>query len=671
MKMQKFSIFIFIVGLMVALFSACQPDEYELGKVISKEELRYSIVQDTSDPNMIILKSETPGATPLWITPMGRSTRLQDTVRIPFAGEYNFIYGVESAGGFVQADTFKIVITTNNLNYVNDPLWTLLSGGVGNEKTWLLDLDANGVCKYFTGPLYFYGTEDSWETMALYKSGKTADEIKALLGITDTWNWEADWKGNSWIMPAGDYGTMTFSLKGNATVTVDHKMLGRVEQGTYFLDVTNKVLRLTDASPLHDQGRDGAVVDWGNLKLMSLTENTMQLAALRDKALSGEDPCLLVYNFISKDYADNWVPGEQPVPEPQLPDGWKDDVTKIVLKTITWKLSDQNPIDWCNLDGSRMNGWNTPSDYPAWLGTPDPSIYSGFSLTLNSDENTVEFVAPDGTKQNGTFTLDDKGIYTFSGISPNFSIISWATFHLSDNNQLRIMSIEKDGLGNVTGMWVGAKDPVKDEYMAYHLVPSVAGSSNDPVEAMKKAIVKALTGSGTRTFKPDLNWFVDWVSGSPNFTGGWTSSSTFGTDYTSNSWVWNATTAEIASSASLQFTLSGNQIQLTVKQKLYKEHQTTNESGESIWVTDQVIDNFTNSGSVTVNAEDQTLAISIPLIDYSGSPARWLSSTGNEGVWYLVPHGGSTYTNVETNGIWLGYTSKTDETTILHYVVAE
>lgn len=177
MKIHKFSILFIVVGLMVAIFPACQPDEYELGKVISKEELKFSIVQDTIDPNMIILKSETPGATPLWITPMGRSTRVQDTVRIPFAGEYNFIYGVESAGGFVQADTFKIVITTNNLNYVNDPLWTLLSGGVGNEKTWLLDLDENGVSKYFAGPLYFYGTEDSWETMALYKSGKSADEI--------------------------------------------------------------------------------------------------------------------------------------------------------------------------------------------------------------------------------------------------------------------------------------------------------------------------------------------------------------------------------------------------------------------------------------------------------------------------------------------------------------
>ena len=28
------------------------------------------------------------------------------------------------------------------------------------------------------------------------------------------------------------------------------------------------------------------------------------------------------------------------------------------------------------------------------------------------------------------------------------------------------MSIEKDAMGNVTGMWLGAKDPDKPEYMA-------------------------------------------------------------------------------------------------------------------------------------------------------------------------------------------------------------
>jgi glycosyltransferase involved in cell wall biosynthesis len=46
----------------------------------------------------------------------------------------------------------------------------------------------------------------------------------------------------------------------------------------------------------------------------------MQLAALRDPVLSGEGACLLVYNFISKDYKDNWTPGVVAEPEPTLPD---------------------------------------------------------------------------------------------------------------------------------------------------------------------------------------------------------------------------------------------------------------------------------------------------------------------------------------------------------------
>ncbi|HHU57743.1 MAG TPA: hypothetical protein GXZ39_05545, partial [Bacteroidales bacterium] len=122
------------VGAM--LFTACQPDEYELGDLLKKEELKYSITQDASDPNAIVLQAQNPGHQPFWITPMGRSTLAQDTVRIPFEGEYSFVYGVISAGGVVQADTFKLNLTTTNLNYVNDPLWTLLSGGVGEEKTW-------------------------------------------------------------------------------------------------------------------------------------------------------------------------------------------------------------------------------------------------------------------------------------------------------------------------------------------------------------------------------------------------------------------------------------------------------------------------------------------------------------------------------------------------------
>ena len=472
MKTKFFNICFSVLAVMTLLFSACQPEEYELGQMLSKEDLKYSIVQDAEDPNMVILMARNDGYAPFWTTPMGRSTRVNDTVRIPFEGNYDFVYGVVTPGGVIQADTFTLELTTTNLNYVNDPLWTKLTGGVGEEKTWLLDLNADGQSRYFVGPLYFYGTDDSWATVT---EGQTIEG--------DSWNWQADWEGNQWIMPAADYGSMTFSLKGNATVTVNHEVLGRVDNGTYFLDADAKTLSMTDAAPLHDEGRDGQVINWGDIRVMSLTEDAMQLGVIRDEALSGEGPALLVYNYVSKEYYDNWVPEDLPDPEPELPAGWQEDISQVVSTSISWTLSDQNPIDWCNLDGTRMNGWNAPEDYPDWLGTPDPSVYEGFSLTLNSDVNTVEYVAPDGTTETGTYTLDEKGIYTFDGIAPSFSVIGWASFGLTADNQLRIMSIEKDAAGKVTGMWVGAKDPVKPEYMAYHLVPSAGGASNGEPQA--------------------------------------------------------------------------------------------------------------------------------------------------------------------------------------------
>ncbi len=464
MKKNFNKYFTFLVVILA--FAACQPEEYMLGEMISKESLNYSITQNPNDPNMIFLESLTPGVTPLWQTPMGRSTSLVDTVKIPFAGDYEFIYGVESAGGYVQADTFNLSISTNNLLYVDDPMWTMLTGGVGNSKTWLLDLDENGVSKYFAGPLYFYGTDNGW-----LEGGE-----EGCYG-EDCWNWNPDWPGNTWLMPEGDYGTMIFDLIGGANISVDHQMIPSrgSEAGTYFLDADAKTLKITDATPLHDEGRDGQVIDWGDLKVMSITENTLQLAALRDEALSGEGPTLLVYNYISQEYADNWVPEDVPDPEPTLPEGWQDDVSQIVNTTITWKLSETNPIDWANLDGSMMNGWQAPEDYPDWLGTPDISVYGDFSMTMNSADESVVFVTPDGTETSGTYSLDEKGIYSFDVPVPSFTVINWASFAADANNQLRILQIEKDAGGNVIGMWVGAISADKPEYMAYHLVPGSEG----------------------------------------------------------------------------------------------------------------------------------------------------------------------------------------------------
>lgn len=487
MKTKNIKIYTLFIGMVAALF-ACQPDEFSLGSLLTKEDLKYSITQDATDPNMVILESQTPGFTPLWVTPTGRSTKLVDTLRFPFSGDYKFVYGVQSDGGFVQADTFRLSITTNNFDYVTDPLWTMLTGGVGQSKTWVLDLFPQEVApnysKYFVGPQYFWGTGDNWETYHLRSDGVSRDDVNEQYGLSGDdgsgWEWNADWAGNgSWLFggePAQDYGTMTFDLINGPHLIVDHFVSGKQESGTYTFDADAKTLKTTDAFILHPPSIEGQVSDWTDITVMNLTEDVLQLGVIRTEG----DPAKLVFNFISKEYSDNWVAPDLPDPEPALPDGWQEDISQVVSTTITWKLSEENPFDWANLDGSLMNEWQAPEDYPGWLGgTLDPSAYADFSMTMNSADGTVSFVTPDGTTTEGTFSLDEKGIYSFDVPVPSVSLVGWASFSADANNQLRITRIEKDAGGNVTGMWLGAISTDKPEYMTFHFVPQMGGGGNE------------------------------------------------------------------------------------------------------------------------------------------------------------------------------------------------
>ncbi|UII33038.1 hypothetical protein LVD17_04250 [Fulvivirga ulvae] len=452
----KYWFFIMSVGL---IFTACQ-DEYELGEILPVENLQYEITQNPDDPNMIILESLTPNATPLWTTPMGRSTRIKDTVLLPFEGTYKFVYGVQSGGGYVSADTVVLNITTQNLSYVDHPLWSLLTGGgVGHSKTWVLDLNAEGVSKYFSGPQYFFGTDNGWQGECLVEDG-------------DCWSWEPDWQGNQWLADLGDYGEMTFSLEGGAFLTADHKMIPArgQESGTYFLDAGSYRLTTSDVTTLHSPNTDACVTNWGSARIFSLTEDYMQLGFVRSASCDGE--AMLVFNYISKEYSDKWVPADTPDPEPDLPDGWMDDVSSIVDNELTWVLSPETPFNYAGLDGSILYSWSSPASYPDSTGFDEsvPATYEDFSLTFNSADYTVEYVDPDGNTSNGTYTLNDKGFYTFTGVTPSFNIGSVITLHTSTDNQWRILKLEKDQTGAVTGMWVGVRIDGKDQYLAYHLL---------------------------------------------------------------------------------------------------------------------------------------------------------------------------------------------------------
>ena len=254
------------------LYASCTPDKYELGKLANKTDLKFTIAPSSKNPNDIVLTSQTPNADPMWVTPYGQSIRLVDTINVPFPGTYKFVYGAESPGGFTQPDTTSITITSLDQNAVNKPMWISLTGGYGKSKTWVLDLDAAGVSKYFAGSFYFGGTG---------------------------WEWDPAFKDIGWAgVSAGDYGTMTFDLIGDAHFTSDNKMFPDLSgTGKFMLYTATNELATVGAQVLHDKAQGGQVANWNaRMKIKTLDDDHMQLIALKDANN------WLIYNYITLDY---------------------------------------------------------------------------------------------------------------------------------------------------------------------------------------------------------------------------------------------------------------------------------------------------------------------------------------------------------------------------------
>lgn len=462
---RKLYIFALVVSAVMLLW-ACSPDEHEMaGKDVEAgdlvEGLAYSITHDSDNPNIVYLTNMLGSQyTALWEHPQGRSQGDVVTLKMPFAGTYSVTFGVMTRGGIVYGDPTTFTIDDFCSEFVDNELWTYISGGVGNSKKWFLDLDENGVSKYFSGPVYFYGTDDSWATIS---GGETVDG--------DSWSWEADWGSvsgwqfNSYAM---DYGYMEFSLAGGSTVTVVMNDLDKTFSGTYMLDTDNHTIQLTDAELLHDTCNDSQVDSWsGTMKLLSLNESAMQIGVVR-----ASEPCILSFNFISEDYYNSWIPesGDEDV-TPELSDDWQDYVTQITTTALTWKISADTPFDWCNLDGSRKNSFESLSDYPSWC-TP-ASNASDITLTLNSTTSLYSVTLPDGTEVSGSFTLSSDGVYTFdSGLSSCLIGSDYIYFSADDDNQLRLMSYEVNSSNTVSDIWLGVKEYNASgslyQYLAYH-----------------------------------------------------------------------------------------------------------------------------------------------------------------------------------------------------------
>lgn len=471
---------------------SCSEDTYSLPSPdITSEQLvegvAFSVEHDAQNPNIIHLKSLMPASYSVaWVTPQGRRSTNEVTLQIPFDGTYEVQMGVSTRGGYVWSDPYSFTVDDFCAEFVDNYLWKRISGGVGQSKTWQLDLalldDGSTKTTYWGGPHWYWNPNYTWDHLhaatetenaaANYRDSDPWDaanainpnEVPASEGEDNAgWYWAADYAGNSWMCSAANYGYITFDLIDGANVTITDADGNVLEKGTYLLDVDNHTIAFSGVYPLNSSNNG---VQTRDCKLLYLSDTAMQI--IGDGIKAGSATSL---NYVTKDYFDSYVAdeGEQ---EPVLPEGWMQDVSQTVITSVKWVLSDKNPLDWANLDGTLMNGWRNPEDYPDWLGTPDPDSYKDFSMTLDSNDNSAVFTYPDGKTISCEYELSEKGIYTFSEPISSFPLVGWASFAVGPENSLRILSIEKNVLGAVTGMWLGALSTEKPEYMAYHFIPT-------------------------------------------------------------------------------------------------------------------------------------------------------------------------------------------------------
>ncbi|MCD8166564.1 MAG: hypothetical protein LUE93_10900 [Bacteroides sp.] len=494
--MNKIFKFLSSLLLIVTAFVSCTPEEYSLGKAdISPSDLvegiAFSITHDSENPNIVYLKSLINDSkyTFSWIHPQGTSQEQEVTLRIAFEGTYPVVFGVDTRAGIIYGDTAYFTIDRFYADFVSDELWTNLTGGVGNAKTWIFDNGNYGMA-----------------------SGEVAYQDPA--GLIEFNNFETNWAPNAGVTDDDKIWSsyMIFSLDNGANIQT-HNEGWKDEAGTFLLDTDKKTLTITGADLIHPEGWDNMTPNWSrDLKILTLTEDQLQIAILRDPGTSGEDEWWLIWNYVSKEYADNYVPDET---DPELPyDGdANEDLTTSQSTTKNWIINLDAPYNWTDLYGNFLNEWTMGAggipEFTTWQPPYDEALLSTVSITLSkggSDDGTYEIIGSDGREYSGNYTIDEKNWIDFGQDIDIISDMDWINFSTQDG-KLRIISVERNLSGAVSVMHLGrVNDDNPNEYMTIGLTQgssSGGGSDNGSLNGTvisfdnSKLVYGDLEGNGT------------------------------------------------------------------------------------------------------------------------------------------------------------------------------
>ena len=391
-------------------FAACSPDEYSLGeKNYSVEDLvvnnAYTV---TIDGNYVHLKSLVPGCTPLWITPNGRSQNSEMTLSLPFAGDYEVTFGVETKGGVVYGEPYQFNIGQNAFEMLSDKIWSDLAGGVGKSRKWYPIEKDYGIGRC-TGPMMYMSPDDVMNNQT---------NVTDLMFGSENWtpNWDPGIQ--DWLIPANDpyfQSYMEFGLdaqKGCTAHVVRVSADGTEDMnGKFNLNVSDPkrpVISFSDCYSLHNKGFDDVCANYTqDIKIIECTPYLLQIATMRTNS---EGPWWLVWNFISEEAKNDpsIIPTEDaglltqtPVTLPEFTDlETKLFTTEIngvqyVGGEMKFLINDEAPYDWM--------WWNGAS--AAWQSVIEGNYGTNWAPAAGAEIGDFELTIAKAS--DGTYTWDD------------------------------------------------------------------------------------------------------------------------------------------------------------------------------------------------------------------------------------------------------------------------
>ena len=489
------------------LLAACTPDDHSL----SMPDLQPAdLVQgkaytvDVDAQNTITLKSLLDKSyNCYWIHPNGRAQGNVATLALPFAGTYEVTFGVDTRGGVVYGAPYQFQINTNNMSLLEDPLYTYLTGGVGQSKKWVpVDKDYGvGSC---TGPVMYCNPDD------VLNDGSASKDI----GINHmNPNWDPGFQ--SWLIPQDSpymKSSMTFTLddQNGCTVSVYRAEEDKTYNGKWNLLVEDKnhpTLSFTDAFALHNVGFDEVCANYTtNIVITQLTPYLLQLATMRTNS---EGPWWIIWNYIAEDVQNGTV--EIPSDEvellnpatPSLPEIeglekklFTTDINGVEFEgaEMTYQVSTDAAYDWMWWNGA-SSAWEsvTKGNYGTnWAPKWDEDAVAENELTL-----TKKGAWSYGDKS-GSYTIDGSKIIFDQEVS-FFTVVGnertievkgkeWQVFKCDPGSEL-VMGVpaEKDANGAVNTYLVAGftYKEVGGGQTGPTVVPFIAENVNNYFEADK------------------------------------------------------------------------------------------------------------------------------------------------------------------------------------------